>query len=66
MKKERIITNVTLMPNSSNGLSKKSIADCLQTRPIDHRYRLVKVRGHLTATDMSRIDAALRTVFALK
>lgn len=44
-KKSRIITNIEIEPTSLNGLTKKSIADCLQTRPIDHRYRFVKVRG---------------------
>ncbi len=38
-KKGLIKTNVELMPTSRNGLSKKSVADCLQTRPIDHRQR---------------------------
>ena len=35
-KKARITTNVEIHPSKSNGLSKESIADCLQTRPIDH------------------------------
>ena len=39
-KKSRIVTNVTLGPDPGSGLTKKSIADCLQTRPIDHRMRL--------------------------
>lgn len=64
-KKSRIITNVVLLPSSKNGLSKQSIADCLQTRPIDHRFRLVRVRGELTAEEMRKIDEALRIVFAL-
>jgi mRNA interferase MazF len=64
-KKSRIKTNVELMPSSKNGLSKQSIADCLQTRPIDHRFRLVKIRGELTAEAMKKIDEALRVVFAL-
>ena len=64
-KKARIRTNVEIDPSSTNGLSKKSIADCLQTRPIDRRFRLVKVRGRLTASKMSRIDQALRIVFDL-
>lgn len=41
-KKGRIMSNVTIEPSSTNGLSKKSVADCLQTRPIDYRKRLVK------------------------
>lgn len=46
-KKSQIITNVTLEPSSQNGLSKKSVADCLQTRPIDYRQRFVSVKGIL-------------------
>jgi mRNA interferase MazF len=64
-KKSRIKTNVEISPSSQNGLSKLSIADCLQTRPIDHRFRLVKIRGELTREEMKRIDEALRIVFAL-
>ncbi len=64
-KKGRIRTNVEIMPSKQNGLSKKSVIDCLQTRPIDHRYRLVKVRGELTAEDMTRIDEALKIIFSL-
>ncbi len=65
-KKNRIKTNVEILPGKENGLSKKSIADCLQTRPIDHRFRLVKIRGHLTSEDMDKIDHALKIVFALE
>ena len=64
-KKARIRTNVELSPSSTNGLSKKSIADCLQTRPIDCRFRLVNVRGRLSASKMRSIDQALRIVFDL-
>lgn len=64
-KKAKIITNVTIEPTSGNGLSKKSVADCLQTRPIDHRVRLVKMRGALTSQEMGEIDRALLRVFAL-
>ena len=64
-KKGRIKTNVEIMPNSENGLSKKSVADCLQTRPIDHRHRMVKIRGELTTAEMKRIDEALKVIFAL-
>ena len=65
-KKGRIITNVTIEPNSANGISKKSVADCLQTRPIDHRYRLVKVRGKLDAETIPKIDQALKKIFDLE
>ncbi|MFZ1198555.1 MAG: type II toxin-antitoxin system PemK/MazF family toxin [Desulfobacterales bacterium] len=48
-----------------NGLSKKSVADCLQTRPIDHPLRLVKIRGQLAPQQMTEIDHALKIVFEL-
>jgi mRNA interferase MazF len=64
-KKARISTNVEIRPSKSNGLSKKSIADCLQTRPIDHRRRLVKIRGKLSSTKMHEIDQALKIIFEL-
>ncbi len=64
-KKGRIKTNVEIMPSSQNGLSKKSVVDCLQTRPIDHRHRLVKTRGELTVEEMKQINEALKIVFAL-
>jgi mRNA interferase MazF len=41
------------------------VADCLQTRPIDHRYRLVKVRGKLDDETMRKIDQALKRIFDL-
>jgi mRNA interferase MazF len=65
VRKARIITNVEIVPSSRNGLTKKSVADCLQTRPIDHRARLVKVRGELEDTVMTKIDDALKIVFVL-
>lgn len=64
-KKARIKTNVAIQPSKINGLSKKSIADCLQTRPIDHSKRLVRVRGKLSSDKMAEIDQALRIVFGL-
>jgi mRNA interferase MazF len=65
-KKGQIKTNVEIVASKENGLTKRSVADCLQTRPIDHRYRLVKVRGKLTISEMDKIDEALKIVFALK
>ena len=56
VKKARIITNVEVVPSSNNGLAKKSVADCLQTRPVDHRARLVKVRGELEDRAVAKID----------
>jgi mRNA interferase MazF len=64
-KKARISTNVTISPSQVNGLDKKSIADCLQTRPIDYRLRLSKVRGKLESHYMDAIDQALKAVFSL-
>jgi mRNA interferase MazF len=64
-KKARIKTNVEIHPLRDNGLSKKSVGDCLQTRPIDHRQRLVKVRGKLSSAKVREIDRALRIVFDL-
>jgi mRNA interferase MazF len=64
-KKAGITTNVEIHPSKNNGLSKKSIADCLQTRPIDHSQRLVKIRGKLSSAKMHEIDQALRIVFEL-
>jgi len=65
-KKSRILTNITIEPTGENGLAKLSIADCLQTRPIDYRMRLTKVRGKLSEEDLQKIDSALRKVFDLK
>ena len=64
-KKAGIMTNVEIYPSPDNGLSKKSIADCLQTRPIDHRHRLLRIRGKLSASQIQEIDESLRIVFGL-
>lgn len=64
-KKARIRTNVVLQPTNENGLSKVSVADCLQTRPIDHRKRLIEVKGRLSPALMAEIDLALEFVFDL-
>ena len=64
-KKASIITNVEIMPSSRNGCTKKSVVDCLQTRPVDHRARLVGIRGELEDSDMAKIDAASKIVFDL-
>jgi mRNA interferase MazF len=62
-KKARIVTNIELESAPENGLTKRSIADCLQTRPIDHRQRLVRVRGQLSSEDLAKVDRALKRVF---
>ena len=64
-KKVRIVTNVLLHPSVQNGLAKQSVADCLQTRPVDYVRRYVRTRGELAPGDMAAIDAALRIVFSL-
>ncbi len=64
-KKARIVTNVVIEPTDKNGLTKKSIADCIQTRPIDHRHRLRRIRGRLSDDDLRQIDRAIKIVFAL-
>jgi mRNA interferase MazF len=64
-KKSKIVTNVELEPSRQSGLTKKSLADCLQTRPIDHQLRLVKIRGQLTQAEMDRIEQSLKMVFDL-
>ena len=64
-KKAQIVTNIQIDPTTSNGLSKKSVADCLQSRPIDHRYRMTRERGKLDDKMMREIDQALKMVFDL-
>lgn len=64
-RKSAIVTNVVIVPTAENGLDKRSVADCLQTRPIDHRQRLVRVRGTLETAVMEEIDRALKAVFSL-
>ena len=64
-KKIRIKTNVELYPSQDNGLSKKSVADCLQTRPIDHRHRMVRIRGKLSHSKIREINQALIIIFEL-
>ncbi len=64
-KKSQIQTNIEILPSQFNGLTKKSIADCLQTRPIDHRTRLVAIRGNIEYKTMKQINKALKIVFAL-
>ena len=64
-KKARIQTNVGLYPSSDNGLSKTSIADCLQTRPIDHCHGLVRMRGQLSIDKVQEINQSLKILFEL-
>ncbi len=64
-KKALIKTNVVIEPDTNNGLSKISVADCLQTRPIDKNQRILAIRGILSEVTMLQIDEALRIVFDL-
>ncbi len=64
-KKALIRTNVVIRSDRRNGLTKKAIADCLQTRPIDHRHRMVRIRGQLSVDKILELNAALRVVFEL-
>jgi mRNA interferase MazF len=64
-KKARIKTDVALTPSVINGLERKSIADCLQTRPVDYRLRSARVRSKLERNDMRAIGQALKLVFSL-
>jgi mRNA interferase MazF len=65
-KKAKIKTNVEILPSSLNQLTKKALADCLQTRPIDYQRRLVAYRGTLEDELLIKIDLALKIVFDLK
>lgn len=64
-KKASIVTNVEVAPSPENGLDKLSLADCLQTRPVDHRARLARVRGQVSPEVLRQIDQALKIVFSL-
>ena len=64
-KKALIKTNVEIEPSETNGLTKTSIADCLQTRPIDYKHRLVKIRRKLSSQLTEEIDEALAMVFGI-
>lgn len=65
LKKSHIKTNIQVAPTEPNGLSKLSIADCLQTRPIDYRDRLISIRGELESEVLVRVNHALKVVFDL-
>ncbi|MBF2058518.1 MAG: type II toxin-antitoxin system PemK/MazF family toxin [Cyanobacterium sp. T60_A2020_053] len=64
-KKAKIKTNIEITPSLVNNLDKKSIADCLQTRPIDYNSRFVSFRGELENDFIQQIDNALKIVFSL-
>ena len=64
-KKAKVKTNITIVKTAKNGLTKKSIADCLQNQPVDYRKRFIKFRGHLDLVTIEEIDVALRIIFNL-
>jgi mRNA interferase MazF len=64
-KKAVIATNIPIVPSSENGLTKRSIADCLQTRPVDKQHRILRSRGRISDTHLDKISQALRIVFGL-
>jgi mRNA interferase MazF len=64
-KKARVLTNITIEPSTENNLAKKSIADCLQNRPVDYRQRREKFRGYVDSETMLKIDRALKIIFSL-
>ncbi|MCZ7555433.1 MAG: type II toxin-antitoxin system PemK/MazF family toxin [Bacteroidia bacterium] len=64
-KKAAILTNVAIEASPENGLRRTSVADCLQTRPIDRRHKLSGILGTLDSETMKSIDKALRLVFEL-
>lgn len=65
LQKAKIANNLELGPNPRNGLSKRSVADCLQTRPIYRRHRLFGIRGKLAPSNMHEVDQPLKMVFGL-
>lgn len=64
-KKEKIVTNVSIEKDAKKGLDKKSVADCLQTRPVDINARLKKILGVITDEEMEKINQALKILFEL-
>ena len=64
-KKARVVTNIIINPNQKNGLDKKSIADCLQTRPLDYASRYIRSRGMVSKKAIAEIDEALKIIFSL-
>ena len=53
---------VKLEPNSANGLSKDSAADCFQVRSLS-QDRLIKKLGSIDETNLEKIKEALKRVF---
>jgi mRNA interferase MazF len=55
---------VSLQPDKTNGLDKRSAADTLQVRSISTR-RFVRQLGHLSEEDLRQIETALRLILDL-
>jgi mRNA interferase MazF len=64
-RKAMIRTNIVIESNEINGLSKRSIVDCIQTRPIDYKERMVNTLGKLNTDEINEINIALKNVFDL-
>jgi mRNA interferase MazF len=64
-KRSHILESVKRSPILLNDLIKKSIPDCLQTRPIDRRFRLIQIRGELESKIILEVDEPLKIVLAL-
>ncbi len=65
-KKGRIVTNVIIEPNAANGLTKRSVADCLQTRPIDYRQvRYTNILYRIIETSFTLFKSQFEVKFRL-
>jgi mRNA interferase MazF len=56
---------VKVVPNSSNGLSKLSSADCFQVRSVS-QTRFIKKLGNLKHDQMEEIGAGLSVILQIK
>jgi mRNA interferase MazF len=52
------------VPKGEGGLAKRSVVQCNLIRSVDEK-RFVRILGHLSASTMERVDAALRISLAL-
>jgi mRNA interferase MazF len=56
---------VTLEPNSKNGLSKKSSADCFQIRAISHN-RFIKKIGNISNDEINFINTSIALILYIE
>jgi len=56
---------IKLEPNSKNGLTKNSSADCFQVRSVSHE-RFVKKPGNISAIIMDEIKSGLSKVLSIE